>query len=57
MTKTVASGFEVKPPETVTTNFEVKPMKTIRVVSRSNHSQTVIIGFEAQINEKMYQLF
>jgi hypothetical protein len=44
--KTVATGFEVKPVKTVATGFEVKPAKTVRVVLRSNHSQTVDLGFE-----------
>jgi hypothetical protein len=46
--KTVATGFEAKPLEIVTTGFEVKPAKTVRVVLRSNHSQIIDLGFEAQ---------
>jgi hypothetical protein len=34
-----------------------KPVKTVRVVLRSNHSQTVIIGFEAQTDEKSSRWF
>ncbi len=44
----VTTGFEAKPEKTVTTGFEAKPKKTVRVVLRSNHSQTVDLGFEAQ---------
>jgi hypothetical protein len=50
--KTVAAGFKAKPPETVATGFEVKPAKTVWVILRPNHSQTVIIDFEAQTDEK-----
>jgi hypothetical protein len=46
--ETVATGFEAKPPETVATGFEAKPVKTVRVVLRSNHSQTIDLGFKAQ---------
>jgi hypothetical protein len=46
--ETVATGLEVKPTKTVAADFEVKPAKTVRVVLRSNHSQTVDLGFEAQ---------
>ena len=46
--KNVTAGFEAKPLETVATGFEVKPVKTVRVVLRSNHSQTIDLGFEAQ---------
>jgi hypothetical protein len=46
--ETIATGFEAKPPETIATGFEAKPVKTVRVVLRSNHSQTVDLGFEAQ---------
>jgi hypothetical protein len=46
--QTRAAGFEVKPLETVATSFEAKPVKTVLVVLRSNHSQTVDLGFEAQ---------
>jgi hypothetical protein len=46
--KTVAAGFEAKPLETIGTSFKVKPVKTVRVVLRSNHSQNVDLGFEAQ---------
>jgi hypothetical protein len=46
--KTVAAGFEAKPLETIATGFEAKPVKTVWVVLRSNHSQTVDLGFEAQ---------
>jgi hypothetical protein len=50
-------GFEAKLPETVTTSFEVKQVKTVRMVLRSNHSQTITIGFEAQTDEKSFQWF
>jgi hypothetical protein len=50
--KTVAACFEVKPLETVTTGFKVKPAKIVRVVLRSNHSQTVDIGFKAQLRNQ-----
>jgi hypothetical protein len=46
--KTVVARFEAKPLETVGTGFEPKPTKTIWVVLRSNHSQTVDLGFKAQ---------
>jgi hypothetical protein len=46
--KTVAAGFEAIPVETVATGFEAKPVKTVQVVLRSNHSQTVDLGFEPQ---------
>jgi hypothetical protein len=46
--KTVTAGFEAKPVEIVATGFEVKPVKTVRVILRSNYSQTVDLGFEAQ---------
>jgi hypothetical protein len=46
--KTVAAGFEAKPLETVATSFEAKLAKTVRVVLRSNHSQTVELGFKDQ---------
>jgi hypothetical protein len=55
--KTVSAGFEDKPLETVTTGFEAKPVKTVRVVLRSNHSQTVAIGFKALIDEKSSEWF
>jgi hypothetical protein len=48
LVKIIASGFEVKPLETVATGFEVKPVKTVRVVLRSNHLQTIDLGFKAQ---------
>jgi hypothetical protein len=47
--KTVAASFESKLVETVTTGVEAKPMKTVRVVLRSNHSQTIDLGFMAQL--------
>jgi hypothetical protein len=50
--ETVETGFEVKSLETVAIGFAVKPVKTVRVVLRSNHSQTVVIGFEGQTDEK-----
>jgi hypothetical protein len=50
--KTVATGFDVKPAKTVTTDFKVKMAKIVRVVLRPNHSQTVVIGFETQTDEK-----
>jgi hypothetical protein len=46
--KTVATGFEVKPAKTVTESFEAKPLEIVQVVLRTNHSQTVDLGFEAQ---------
>jgi hypothetical protein len=46
--KTVTTGFEAKPAKTVAASFEVKPLETVRVVLRSNHSQTVSLGFKAQ---------
>jgi hypothetical protein len=45
----VATNFEVKLEKTIATGFEVKPAKTVRVVLRPNHSQTVNLGFEAQL--------
>jgi hypothetical protein len=47
-TKKPTAGFEAKPGETVVTSFDAKLTKTARVVLRSNHSQTVDLGFEAQ---------
>jgi hypothetical protein len=47
--KTVATGFEAKPAKTVAAGFEAKPLETIQVVLRPNHSQTVNLGFEAQL--------
>jgi hypothetical protein len=47
--KTVATGFEAKPAKTVATSFEAKSAKTVRVVLRPNHSQTVDLGFKAQL--------
>jgi hypothetical protein len=47
-TKKPTTGFEVKPRKTIATSFEAKLAKTVRVVLRSNHSQTVDLGFEAQ---------
>jgi hypothetical protein len=35
----------------------VKPAKTVRMILRSNHSQTVTIGFEAQTDEKSSEWF
>jgi hypothetical protein len=55
--ETVAAGFEAKPSETVTTGFEAKSAKTVWVVLRPNYSQTVDIGFEAQTDEKLSELF
>jgi hypothetical protein len=49
LAKTVAAGFEDKPLETVATSFEAKPTKIVRVILRPNHSQTVDLGFEAQL--------
>jgi hypothetical protein len=46
--KTVATGFEAKPAKTVAGGFEAKPLETVRVVLRSNHSQTIDLGCEAQ---------
>jgi hypothetical protein len=34
------------------TSFEVKSAKTVRVILRPNHSQTIVIGFDAQSDEK-----
>jgi hypothetical protein len=47
--KTVATDFEAKPAKTAATGFEAKPAKTVRVVLRPNHSQTVDLGFKAQL--------
>jgi hypothetical protein len=47
--ETVAASFEAKPLETVITGFEAKPVKTVRVVLRTNHSQTIDLGFDAQL--------
>jgi hypothetical protein len=46
--ETDATSFEVKLEKTVATGFEAKSVKTVRVVLRSNHSQTIDLGFEAQ---------
>jgi hypothetical protein len=55
--ETVTAGFKAKPLETVATDFEAKPAKTVRVVLRPNHSPTVVIGFEAQTDEKPSEWF
>jgi hypothetical protein len=55
--ETIAAGFEAKPLETITIGFVVKPAKTVRMILRSNHSQTVTIGFEAQTDEKSSEWF
>jgi hypothetical protein len=55
--KTVATGFQAKPLGTVATDFEAKSAKTVQVDLRPNHSPTVVIGFEAQIDEKPSQWF
>jgi hypothetical protein len=55
--KTIATSFEAKLEKTVTTGFEVKPVKTIRVILRPNRSQTIVIGFEAQTDEKPSEWF
>jgi hypothetical protein len=47
--KTVVTGFEAKPAKTVSAGFEAKPLETVRVVLRPNHSQTIDLGFEAQL--------
>jgi hypothetical protein len=47
--ETVATGFDAKPSEIVATDFEAKPAKIVQVVLRPNHSQTVDLGFEAQL--------
>jgi hypothetical protein len=47
--KTVVAGFEAKPLEVVATSFEVKLEKIVRVVLRPNLSQTVDLGFKAQL--------
>jgi hypothetical protein len=57
LSETITVGFEAKPLETVETGFEAKPVKNVRVVLRSNHSQIVAIGFEAQIDEKPSKWF
>jgi hypothetical protein len=44
---TVVVGFVIQ-TETRATGFEAKPEKTIPMVLRSNHWQTVDLGFEAQ---------
>jgi hypothetical protein len=46
--KTVATSFKAKLVKTVASGFEGKPLETVRVVLRSNHSQIVDLGFEAQ---------
>jgi hypothetical protein len=46
--ETVTISFEAKLEKIVATGFEVKSAKTVRVVLRSNHSQTVDLDFEAQ---------
>jgi hypothetical protein len=43
-----STGFEAKLEKTLTTGFKVKPEKTVWVVLRSNHSQTIDLGYEAQ---------
>jgi hypothetical protein len=52
LVETVTADFEAKLVETVTTGFTTKPVKTVRVVLRPNHSQSIIIGFGAQTDEK-----
>jgi hypothetical protein len=52
--KTVATGFEAKPAKTVSASFESKPLETVWVVLRSNHSQIVNRGFEAQPRNPHY---
>jgi hypothetical protein len=47
--KTVATGFEAKPTKTVAAGFEAKLLETVQVVLSPNHSQTVNLGFEAQL--------
>jgi hypothetical protein len=56
-TKKPITGFEAKPEETVATSFQAKLEKTVRVLLKPNHSQTIIIGFEAQTNEKPSEWF
>jgi hypothetical protein len=46
--ETRLTGFEVKLEKIITTGFVTKSEKTIWVVLRSNHSQTVTLGFEVQ---------
>jgi hypothetical protein len=46
--KTIATSFKDKLEKTVATGFKAKLVKTVRTILRSNHSQTVDIGFEAQ---------
>jgi hypothetical protein len=55
--ETIAAGFEAKPPETIATDFEVKPTKIVWVVLKPNHSQIIVIGFEAQTYEKSSEWF
>jgi hypothetical protein len=46
--ETVATSFEAKPAKIAAAGFEVKPLEIVQVILRSNHSQTVDLGFEAQ---------
>jgi hypothetical protein len=47
--KTAATSFEAKLEKTIAAGFEAKPLESIRVVLRPNYSQTVDLGFEAQL--------
>jgi hypothetical protein len=47
--QTVAACFEAKPLETVANVFEAKPVKIVWVVLRPKHSQTIDLGFNAQL--------
>jgi hypothetical protein len=55
--KPITACFDAKPLETIATGFEAKSAKTVRVVLRSNYSQTIAIGFEAQTDEKLFHWF
>jgi hypothetical protein len=46
--KKPTTSFETKLRETVGTSFEAKLAKIVQVILRSNHSQTVDLGFKAQ---------
>jgi hypothetical protein len=47
--KSSAAGFEAKPAKTVAVGFEAKPLESVQVDLRPNHSQTVDLGFMAQL--------
>jgi hypothetical protein len=44
-----AADFEAQAEKPITIGFEAKPEKIVQVVLRANHSQTVDLGFEAQL--------